>query len=31
MIIDREYINQLERNCETAKKQKRRIEEYAYR
>jgi len=31
MTIDREYISSLEKNCEASKRDKRRLEEYAYR
>jgi hypothetical protein len=31
MIIDREYISSLEKQCEASKREKRRLEEFAYR
>jgi hypothetical protein len=31
MVIDREYISTLEKQCEISKREKRRLEEFAYR
>lgn len=31
MVIDREYVIMLEKQCEVSKRDKRRLEEYAYR